>query len=204
MSIDIYLSLQKWAEGLRSDLPLSDAIDIVSARMAKTDHDNEFQDALARILLDFLTASRRYGEAVRILDEIIASDPDEAYPLIQKAELYLHRVENFNEALSCIDLALERASRNGIFLRHALNVKARILLQMRRGEQLSQVLEEIMSLRIKKGVSDIGRERDFVDRAPPGLISEDVVARYNAFRPRRAGDHTANVPPKYEYPDDAE
>jgi hypothetical protein len=65
------------------------------------------------------------------------------------------------------------------------------------------VLEEIMALRIVKGIPDVGRERDFVDRAPPGLIAEDVVARYNEFRPRRAGDSDANEPPEWECPDDA-
>lgn len=49
-----------------------------------------------------------------------------------------------------------------------------------------------------KGVADVGRERDFVDRAPPGLIPEDVLARYNRFRPKRAGDGRANEPPEYD------
>ncbi len=61
-----------------------------------------------------------------------------------------------------------------------------------------------MSLKMMKGIPDIGRERDFVDRAPPGLISEDVVARYNEFRPKRAGDSTADEPPEFEPPDDYE
>jgi hypothetical protein len=104
--------------------------------------------------------------------------------------------------LRCIDLAQQRACRTGFFRREALGVKARILLQLGRGEALSQVLEEIMSLQIAKDVPDVGRERDFVDRAPPGLISDDVVARYNEFRPKRAGDTRSNEPPEYEPPDD--
>jgi hypothetical protein len=46
------------------------------------------------------------------------------------------------------------------------------------------VLDEIMSLQMIAGVPDVGRERDFVDRAPPGLIEEDVLRRYNEFRPK--------------------
>ena len=99
-------------------------------------------------------------------------------------------------------MAIQRAHRTGFFRREALGHKARILLQLGRGEALSQVLEEIMALQIKKDIPDVGRERDFVDRAPPGLISEDVIARYNAFRPKRAGDSDADEPPEWEYPDD--
>jgi hypothetical protein len=61
-----------------------------------------------------------------------------------------------------------------------------------------------MSLQIMKDIADIGRERDFVDRAPPGLIRKDVLDRYNVFRPKRAGDSTADEPPEFEHPDDAE
>jgi hypothetical protein len=74
-------------------------------------------------------------------------------------------------------------------------------LQLGRGEQLTQILEEIMSLKMTKGVLDIGRERDFVDRAPPGLIPQDVVDRYNQFRPRRPGDTQSDEPPEYEPPE---
>lgn len=61
-----------------------------------------------------------------------------------------------------------------------------------------------MSLQMKKDVPDIGRERDFVDRAPPGLIATDILARYNEFRPKRASDSSSNEPPEFEPPDDSE
>ena len=130
--------------------------------------------------------------------------PNDVGPLIGKATQYLYFIADFEEALRCIDLALQCAYRTGFFRREALGVKARILLNLRRGEQLSQVLKEIMSLKIKKDVPNIRRERDFVDRAPPGLISEDVLARYNQFRPMRSGDTASDEPPEWDHPDDEE
>jgi hypothetical protein len=130
--------------------------------------------------------------------------PDDVRFPIRKATRYLYFWDDLEEALRCIDLALQRAHRSGFFRREALGVKARILLHLARGEQLSEVLEEIMALHMIKGVPDIGRERDFIDRAPPGLISEDVVRRYNEFRPKCAGDSTANEPPEYEPPDEVD
>jgi len=42
-----------------------------------------------------------------------------------------------------------------------------------------------MSLEMKHEIPDSRRERDFVDRAPAGMIAEDVLARYNVFCPKR-------------------
>jgi hypothetical protein len=120
---------------------------------------------------------------------------------ISKASLYFYHLENSEEALRCINLALQRAYTTKFFRREALGVKARILLKLGRGGQLSQVLEEIMSMQMIKGIPDVGRERDFVDRAPPGLIPDDVLARYNQFRPKRAGDTTWDEPPRWEPPE---
>jgi hypothetical protein len=63
-------------------------------------------------------------------------------------------------------------------------MKARILLEVRDGAELSRVLEEIMSLTMIEGIPDIDPERDFVDRAPADLIPNDLIARYDLFCPR--------------------
>jgi hypothetical protein len=148
-----------------------------------------------------LLLTDRDPEAVQIVDEVIEQFPDDVRLSMQKASLYLYFLKKPEKALPRIDLALQRAYRTGLFRREALGVKARILVELRQGEQLSKVLEEIMSMQMMKGVADVGCERDFVDRAPPGLISEDVLARYNQFRPKRAGDSTANEPPEWESPE---
>jgi tetratricopeptide (TPR) repeat protein len=187
---------------MREELPLVDVICNVGARMWEAD--GEDRRGLALEFGSLLRENGDYAEALQVLDDVAKRYPDDVRAPISKASLYLYELDDPEEALRCIDLALERAYRTGPLRREALGDKARILLQLGRGEQLSDVLEEIMSLRITKGTPDVGRERDFVDRAPPGLIREDVLARYNEFRPRRAGDSTADEPPKYEPPDDAE
>jgi tetratricopeptide (TPR) repeat protein len=186
---------------MRKELPIVDVICSVAKRMYEAK--GEERRILAGELETLLILDGAYDSALEILDMMIEEYPEDARPLSSKASLYFYFLQDPEEALKWIDLALERAERTGFFRRQAFGTKARILLELGRGDQLSDVLEEIMSLRIVKGIPDIGRERDFVDRAPPGLIREDVLARYNAFRPRRAGDTTANEPPKFEFPDDA-
>lgn len=165
--------------------------------------DGEDRYTLALYLKNLLVHAGRRDEALSLMDVMIERYPDDVRVPISKATYYLYFQEDPDEALKWIDLALRRAYRTGEFRREALGDKARILLQLGRGEALSQVLEEIMSLQITKSTPDIGRERDFVDRAPPGLIAEDVLARYNEFRPKRANDSDADEPPEWECPDDA-
>jgi hypothetical protein len=195
-SFDTFEKLEQWVTRLRTDLPLGRAIDIVSDRMRNAD--NEDQYYLAFHLKDLLMQAERCSEVPPILDEMIERFPDDVRFPISKATLNLYFLKDPEEALRCIDLALERAYRTGFFRREALGDKARILLQLGRGEQLSEVLEEIMSLQMMRDIPDIGRERDFVDRAPPGLIREDVLARYNEFRPKRAEDSGSDEPPELE------
>lgn len=129
--------------------------------------------------------------------------PDDVQLPMDKAEVYLYSSGELPEALKWIDVAIERADRQSCSRRETRGYKARILLKLGRGGELSDVLEEIMALRLGKGANDIGRERDFVDRAPPGMIRKDVLERYNEFRPKRSTDTSADEPPKYEPPEEA-
>ncbi len=188
--------LDSWLDQLQAELPLDDVIEIVLAKMQSGD--NEDQYYLALNLKWLFVEARREREALPVLDEMIERFPDDVRFPISKASLYFYYLEDAQEALRCIDLGLERAYRTGFFRREALGVKARILLQLGRGEQLARVLEEILSVQMIKGIPDVGRERDFVDRAPPGLIPKDIIARYDEFRPKRAGDSAPDEPPEYE------
>jgi len=134
-----------------------------------------------------LSAAGRESEAERIVDEMIARLPDDVRFPIRKASLHLYCMDDPKKALEAIEVALTRAHRTGFFRREALGVKARILLELGLGDQLSRTLEQIMSLEMKRGIPDSMRERDFVDRAPPGMIADDVLARYNIFCPRKDG-----------------
>ncbi len=201
-STGLYKELDQWVCQMQQELPPVDVICNVAERMSKAK--GEERRILAAELERLLIIEGDYSVAMQVLDEVIEEYPDHARFPASKAYLYLYHLDDPEEALRCINLALERARRDGFFLRQVLGYKARILLELGRGQQLSDVLEEIMSLRIKKLIPDVGRERDFIDRAPPGFIREDVLARYNQFRPKRPGDTTANEPPKFELADDWE
>lgn len=183
-------------------MPIGILIEIVTARLRTADNQDHYR--LARMLESLLLTAERGCEALELLDELIERYPDDVRAPISKSVRLLYLSEDPEAALQSIDVALKRAHRIRLFRREALGYKARILLKLGRGAELSRVLEEIMSLKMTKDSPDIGRERDFVDRAPPGMIPADILARYNEFRPKRTTDTTADEPPEWEPPEDAE
>src|SRR6185437_15190674 len=102
-----------WIDYLRRDLglPLDLVIDIVAERMRQSGRKDHY-DWVSN-LESLLREAERYSEAVRLLDEMIEQYPDNVRPLISKASLYFYYLENPEEALKWIDLALERAYRTG-------------------------------------------------------------------------------------------
>ena len=180
------IELYDWAHEQWETLPLAEAIEAVDERRRGANSDDRY--TLTLELNHLLLLAGQKLEAEQVIDEMIAALPDDVRFPITKASLYLYDMDDPEKALEAIDRALSRAHRTGFFRREALGVKARILLKLGRGQQLTRTLEEIMALEMKRGIPDVGRERDFVDRAPPGMIAHEVLARYNAFCPKRDDD----------------
>jgi hypothetical protein len=123
-------------------------------------------------------------EAEAVMDEMIERLPDDVQFPIAMTSFHRRHRRDAESARESSEVALTRAERTGCFRREVLGTRARIFLDLRRYDELNQTLEAIMALEIKPDCSDIPPERDFVDDAPPGAIRPDVLARYNAFRPK--------------------
>jgi hypothetical protein len=119
------------------------------------------------------------AEAVHLAD--IAANPDKPMPLIFLADQKLYREEKPEAALPIIDRAIAVAMRTGMFRRHALATKARIALALNDHAAVEDVLRRIMALTFTRGNADIGVERDFSDRLPPGSIDPQVATAYEEY-----------------------
>lgn len=197
-AIDRAVELHEWVRLLGKVLPADTLIDQVRSRFEKVS--GRDKDALGFELNELLIRERRYEEALRLLDELIVLSPDNVFHLRAKASLYYYYLDDPDEALKWTDFALTRALRTRTWVRHVLANKARLLVELGRGEELGRVLEQIMSHEVQRDLPDIGRERDFVDGAPSGLIPPDILARYDKFCPKRVGD-VAHEPPEFEEPE---
>jgi hypothetical protein len=159
-----YIELRRWIDQVRSELSRSEAIDVIITRMRTAD--GEDHQILAGELAGLCLLAGRDDEALQVLGETMARYPDDVRPAISKATTYLYNLKNPEEALRCIDVALQRAYRLVVPKRSTRRQGANTFATWP-GRTASDVLEEIMSLQMKKGIPEIGRERDFVDRAPP-------------------------------------
>jgi tetratricopeptide (TPR) repeat protein len=103
--------LYDWVEHLRRTLPIDVAIRTVSDSLVKVD--GEDHHVLASQLAELLRDAGRYTEALQVLDGMMQRYPDDVRPAMSKATNYLYCLEDPEEALECINLALQRAYRTG-------------------------------------------------------------------------------------------
>jgi tetratricopeptide (TPR) repeat protein len=186
-------ALWEWLRSLRKTAPRETQIDIIRSRYDKATDADERRDLKDHLQI-LLHQTDRIDEALQLGDAWIAENPNDVYAYTCKSRTYLW-VDDLDKALECVELAVACARRTGKWLRTALGYKARILVDMRNGEALADVLEEIMALKVGRDTFDMGRERDFVDAAPPGLIPRELLFRYDAFCPRPKGDSPDEIPP---------
>jgi len=188
--------LREWVEFQRKVLPLDTALDQVRSRLQTAN--DEDKATLEPELFALLIEAHRDDEARQLLDAAIAKRPNEV--LSPTNGWAYGRHDDPDERLKLIDFALERALHTGAWVRSILAPKAWVLVVLRRGEELGQVLEQIIEHKVRRDVPDVGRERYFVDVSPPGLIPAETRVRYDRFCPKRAGD-VPFPPPEFEPPE---
>jgi hypothetical protein len=187
--------LREWVRLQRTVLPIDTAIDQIRSRChAASDTDKV---VLEPELYSLLMEAGRRDEALQTLDAAIAQRPGEVLSPTGW-QFYYHN--DRDDELGLIDFALVRARSSGTWVRYILGSKAWLLLFLRRGDELGQVLEQIMAHKVRRDVPDVGRERYFIDASPRGLIPADIRARYDVFCPKRAGD-VPFPPPEFESPE---
>jgi tetratricopeptide (TPR) repeat protein len=146
-----------------------------------------------------------YAAAEAIYLQEFEEDRDDPMPLISLAGQKLYSEEQPEEAMSFIDRAIPVAFRTGVFRRHALAIKARIALELKRYDIVEGILREILQLTFTRKNFDVGRERDILDRLPPGSIDSEVARQYDEYCRAKGklptGD-PGHEPPEWDDADD--
>lgn len=138
-------------------------------------------DHLHRMLAGEYSAYGDFAAAEAIQRRLAEKYPDDPLPLNTVATNKCSFQDQPEEAMELISRALDIAHRTGEHRRYTLGNKARIALALKRYDVVEGVLREIMQLKIDPEVPDIGRERDFFDRLPPGSIDPDVARQYDEY-----------------------
>jgi|SRR5215470_7798311 len=146
-----------------------------------------------------------YAAAEAIHLQEFEEDPDDPMPLISLAGQKLYYEDQPELAMSFIDRAISVAYRSGIFRRHALATKARIALELKRYDVVESVLKDILQLTFNRKNFDIGRERDILDRLPPGSIDPEVARQYDEYcraKGKLPSAHQGREPPEWDDADE--
>jgi hypothetical protein len=178
--LDPFERLLRWYDKWRREARDVDILPAIEERM-RGETDTAKLRALRFTLVSEHKERGNYAAAEAVYLAEIAANPDEPMPLISLAELKLFYEENPPAALPIIDRAIEVAMHAGVFRRHALATKARIALALGDHAAVEDVLRRIMALTFTRGNADIGTERDFFDRLPPGSIDPDVARAYEEY-----------------------
>lgn len=183
----------RWYEDLRRTHTNEEILGALEVRIRKN-----VDDAAVRWDLNWILASEYclrgdYAASEAIYRQMFDDDPDDPLPLIRLSEQRLYYEESPEAAMALIDAALVAAYRSGDFRRHALAVKARIALQLKHYVAVEGVLKAIMQLQLGPDSVDIGRERDILDRLPPGSIDSEVARRYDEYCGGKSKDRAGNI-----------
>jgi hypothetical protein len=183
------LAIARWCWNLRESAADVDLLAVLHARIRdETDparlHALRFELTMEHTRRGDLAAA----EAVMLADA--AANPDEPLGWISLAEHKAHAEGNRAAAAPFIDRAVEVAMRTGNFRRQALATRARLALERADHAAVEDAMRRIMQLTITRGHTDIGVERDILDRLPPGAIAADVAQAYDAYC-RKAGEARA-------------
>src|SRR5262245_6733335 len=137
-----------------------------------------------------------YAAAEAIYLQEFEEDRDDPMPLISLAGQKLYAEQQPEQAMLFIDRAIPVAFRTGVFRRHALATKARIALDLKRYDIVEGILKEILQLTFTRKNLDVGRERDILDRLPPGSIDADVARQYDEYCRAKGKLPPAGRPPR--------
>jgi hypothetical protein len=191
----------EWCEANDS----ADIIPVLEEKLRSESHPMK-----ARLLRHFMVEEymirRDFAAIAAAYQDAFNADPSEPMPLISLAGHKLYRDEEPEEAMQIIGRAVDVALRSGTFRRLALGVKARIALRLQDYRIVEDVLRQIMDLQFTRGNADVGVERDFLDRVPPGRIDPEVARRYDEYcrargRLPKGGPDSPDEPPEFELPE---
>ncbi len=168
----------EWAEGLRKAKHYQDISGDIRMRLADS-RAHEERRVLYSILINELRMNSRDRDAGIAVEELTAEFPNDERSWVKASNYYLYSGAPKERMLETVNRAISLAQTNGRFTRECYGIKARIALAVADYSLLHDTLLAIIKIGPRKGLIDVGVERDFVDRAPAGSIDEAIRSEFD-------------------------
>jgi len=158
----------------------ADVTGILQTALRKTEGLDEKLYILSRLASEFQLL-RRPKEAEGAIKDQIALDPNKPESWLLLATLYFRYTEDLPSALSAVEVAIEKAAKEGNFVRQAHAERIRIALATKNYEIVESSLMTLIEYVPKPGSIDVELEYDFLPRIPDRGVRNDLIEKYRTL-----------------------
>lgn len=157
--------------------PKADVSDIIKDAL-ETRQDKEEIMGLLSLLASEYHLFNKLDEAEKVINERIALEPNLPDGWLSLAGHFHYYVHDLPKAYSIIEVAVEKALKDGNFVRQAYCMRIRIALDMKNYKAIEDSLGKLIKYHPKPGSIDVNYEDDFVKRIPMGEINSNILEEY--------------------------
>lgn len=173
-------SIHSWYSRISNQRARGGPPDSLEHELQQFQSDSSKSELLLTLVSDFQLRGN-YQAAENLIQAEIELDPRDPRMRLLMVSHYFYNSEEFDKALNASNEALSEARKSGMFIREVHGVRARIALKTNDNKLLRQSVQEIIDLGLMPNAIDVGMERDFVDRAPSGVISDETKQQFESL-----------------------
>jgi tetratricopeptide (TPR) repeat protein len=155
----------------------ADVTGLLRDALRNTEDQEEKLYILSRLASEYQLLGKLEAAEDAIKKQInLAPDNPEAW--LQLASHYYGLVHDLPKALSTVEVAVEKAAREGNFVRQAHAERIRIALEMKNYQVVENSLAKLIEYSPRPGSIDVELESDFLPRIPASGVRNDLVENY--------------------------
>jgi tetratricopeptide (TPR) repeat protein len=164
----------------------ADVTGILQAALRDAEDSDEKLYILSRLASEYQLLNRLEAAEDAIRKQIDL-DPNKPEAWLQLATHYYRYMHDLPKALSIVEVAVERAEREGNFVRQVYAERIRIALEMKNYQLVENSLAKLIEYTPKPGSIDVELESDFLPRIPAinSGVRTDLIENY-----RRLAHHS--------------
>lgn len=176
----VYQRVSKQCFEMQGQLTPTDFVDKLETLLS-SNKDEAANSAIADSLSFAYVRIGKIDEARSLLQRLISQHPEDEMNYSKLASHFFYFEAKAELALTQVEIAEVKSRASGRFRRMILGQKARIALMLERYDLVNYCLAEIPKVLSNAAVPDVGRERDFFDKANPKMIEQEIRKQYLTY-----------------------
>src|SRR5713226_4446485 len=160
----------------------ADVTAILKAALQDTEDLDEKLYVLSRLVSEYQMLGK-LDDAEDAVQKQITLNTSNPEAWLQLATHYYRYSRDLSKALSTVEIAIEKATQEGNFVRQTHTERIRIALEMKNYQTVEDSLARLIIYTPKPGSIDVELESDFLPRIPAG-VAKELVEKYTKLTRR--------------------